>query len=142
MPEKLAPLELVRIYNMRQFQSNKIYSFDNIGNYSGDVGGDDSIQPADNITEESEKLSHQDSEDSIYYELDDKGQMVRSKPKESGDDSIYYALDDRGEFIRSEPNPNAEGKASFSKDSGNVTLNTAEGSGMLHKVQTTVWMCE
>ena len=85
-------------------------------------------------TEESEKLSHQDREDSIYYELDDKGQMVRSKPKESGDDSIYYALDDRGEFIRSEPNPNVEGKASFSKDSENVTLNTAESSGMFQKI--------
>ena len=69
MPEKLAPLELVRIYNMRQFQSNKIYSFDNIGNYSGDVGGDDSIQPADNITEESEKLIRPDQPEAIDIEM-------------------------------------------------------------------------
>ena len=84
--------------------------------------------------EESEKLSHQDCEDSIYYELDDNGQMVRSKPRESGDDSIYYALDENGELIRSEPNPNVGGKASFSKDSDNVALNTAGGSGMFHKM--------
>ena len=85
-------------------------------------------------TEESEKLSHQDREDSIYYELDDNGQMVRSKPRESGDDSIYYALDENGELIRSEPNPNVEGKASFSKDSDNVMLNTTGDSGMFHKI--------
>ena len=75
-----------------------------------------------------------DCEDSIYYELDNNGQMIRSRPKESGDDSIYYALDEKGEFIRSEPSPNVEGKASFSKDSENVTLNTAESSGMFQKI--------
>ena len=93
------------------------------------------------LIEDREELSYQDCEDSIYYELDDNGQMVRSRPKESGDDSIYYALDEKGEFIRSEPSPNVEGKASFSKDSENVTLNTAESSGMFQK-SITVWMCE
>ena len=44
-PEKLAPLELVRLYNMRAFEWNDIYSFDNLDARSvntGDVGGDDS----------------------------------------------------------------------------------------------------
>ena len=86
------------------------------------------------LIEEREKLSYQDCDDSIYYELDDNGQMVQSRPKESEDNSIYYALDERGEFIRSEPSPNVEGKASFSKDSDNITLNTAGGSGMFHKI--------
>ena len=54
--------------------------------------------------EEGENLSHQDCEDSTYNERDDNG------------------------------NPDEEEKASFSKDSGNVTLNTAGGSGMLNKV--------
>ena len=38
------------------------------------------------------------------------------------EDSTYHKRDDN------------EGKASFSQDSGNVTLNTAGGSGMLDKV--------
>ena len=59
------------------------------------------------LIENREELSYQDCEDSIYYELDDNGQMVRSRPKESGDDSIYYE---------------------------NVTLNTAESSGMFQKI--------
>ena len=62
--------------------------------------------------EEGENLSHQDCEDSTYNERDDNG------------------------------NPDEEGKASFSKDSGNVTLNTTGGAGMLHKIYATVWMCE
>lgn len=41
MPEKLAPAELVRIYNMRAFEHNNIYSFDNLlARTTGDVGGD------------------------------------------------------------------------------------------------------
>ena len=59
------------------------------------------------LIEDREELSYQDCEDSIYYKLDDNGQMVRSRPKESGDDSIYYE---------------------------NVTLNTAESSGMFQKI--------
>ena len=86
------------------------------------------------LLEERDNLSHQDCEDSIYFYLDDNGQMVESKPKESQNNSIYYTLDERGALIRSEPNPNVEGKASFSKDSDNVVLNTAGGSGMFHKM--------
>ena len=43
LPEKLAPLELVRLYNMRSFESNNIYSFDNLDgrSHTGDVGGDE-----------------------------------------------------------------------------------------------------
>ena len=86
------------------------------------------------LIDKREKLSYQDRDDSIYYELNDNGQMVESRPKESGNDSIYYTLDDRGELVRSEPNPNVEGKASFSKDSDIVTLNTAGVSGMFDKI--------
>ena len=97
------------------------------------------------LIEDTEELSNQDCDDSIYYELDDKGRMVRSRPKESGNDSIYYALDDKGEFIRSEPNPNVEGKATFSKDSDNVVLNTAGRSGKFNKIYVlrfvSMWQC-
>ena len=52
-PEKLAPLELVRLYNMRAFEWNDIYSFDNLdarGADTGDVGGDDSRIPGTNVS--------------------------------------------------------------------------------------------
>ena len=58
MPEKLAPLELVRLYNMRAFESNNIYSFDNLDSRrnNGDVGGDENTSLSTTNTEEGEKL--------------------------------------------------------------------------------------
>ena len=45
MPEKLAPLELVRLYNMRSFENNNIYSFDTLdARTTGDVGGDEHLE--------------------------------------------------------------------------------------------------
>ena len=70
MPEKLAPLELVRLYNVRSFSSNKIYSFDNLGNNTGDVGGDDNSLPALEISEESEiALIRPDAPEAIDIEM-------------------------------------------------------------------------
>ena len=37
------------------------------------------------LIEDMEELSYQDFEDSIYYELDDNGQMVRADPLPRGD---------------------------------------------------------
>ena len=70
MPEKLAPLELVRLYNARSFSSNKIYSFDNLGNNTGDVGGDDNSLPTLETSEESEiALIRPDAPEAIDIEM-------------------------------------------------------------------------
>ena len=69
MPEKLAPLELVRLYNVRSFSSNKIYSFDNLGHNPGDVGGDDSISASVTTSEESINLIRPDDPEAIDIEM-------------------------------------------------------------------------
>ena len=56
MPEKLAPLELVRLYNVRSFQNNNIHSFNDLENNAGDVGGVDSVSNTLNVSEENDKL--------------------------------------------------------------------------------------
>ena len=57
MPEKTAPLELVRLYNMRSFESNNIYSFDNLdARHTGDVGGDESTMNSTRDDEDGQKL--------------------------------------------------------------------------------------
>ena len=78
--------------------------------------------------------AHLQREDSVYYELDENGQLVREKTKMSNDDSIYYELDENGKLVRAEPNPSTSRidiKASYSKHSGNVTLNAPRCTGVL-----------
>ena len=62
-PEKLAPLELVRLYNMRSFESNDIYSFDNLDarNNAGDIGGDENSTSTFVDEDDGQKLITQDT---------------------------------------------------------------------------------
>ena len=59
-PKNLAPLELVRLYNMRTFESNEIYSFDNLSaNYgASDVGGDGNVH----VEEDGQLINQNQSE--------------------------------------------------------------------------------
>ena len=69
MPEKLAPLEVVRLYNMRSFQANNIYSFNDLESNTGDIGGDDSVSTSLNASEESVKLIRPDAPEASDIEM-------------------------------------------------------------------------
>ena len=69
MPEKLAPLEIVRLYNMRSFQANNIHSFNDLESNTGDIGGDDSASTSLNASEESVKLIRPDAPEASDIEM-------------------------------------------------------------------------
>ena len=53
------------------------------------------------------------------------------------DDSIYYALDDNGQMVRAEPLPSVPGIAQEASSEGPM-LNPRQRSGMLHKIRRMV----
>ena len=84
------------------------------------------------LIEDRENSSNPQHKDSVYYELDENGQMVRSQPKKSDADSIYYELNENGELVQADSNPRSPRgqEASFSKHSDNVMLNARQHEGM------------
>ena len=53
------------------------------------------------------------------------------------DDSIYYELDDNGQMVRAEPRPSVPGIAQEAS-SEDPMLNPTQRSGMLHKIRRMV----